>query len=88
MSLIKKIDVKEHFAAKRRMRLVAARQASLADATGFSGVAPDLQRANAADIVEDFLGKPPSPGQSIASAAVANESGGKHLPAVLESRQA
>lgn len=88
MSLIKKIDVKEHFAAKRRMRLVAARQASHPDATGFSGVAPKIPKANASDLVEDILRKPSSPGQSIASAAVAGESGGKHLPAVLESRQA
>ncbi|MGB6690848.1 MAG: hypothetical protein WBE76_23690 [Terracidiphilus sp.] len=88
MSLIKKIDVKEHFAAKRRMRLVAARQASLADATGFSGVEPDLQRANAADCVEDFLGENSSPGQSVASAAIADESGGRQVPTVPESRQA
>lgn len=87
MSLIKKIDVKEHFAAKRRMRLVVARQASLPDATGFSGVAPDVPRANASDLVEDILGKPPSPGQSIVSAAVADESGGKQVPIAPESRR-
>lgn len=88
MSLIKKIDVKEHFAAKRRMRLVVARQASLADATGFSGAAPDVPGANGSDFVDDFLGEDSSPGQSVASAAMADESGGRQMPTVPESRQA
>lgn len=76
MSLIKKIDVKEHFAAKRRMRLLAARQASQPDATGFSGVA-----------LEDVPGELFSAGRSVASAAIAGESGGRRVPTVPESRQ-
>lgn len=88
MSLIKKIDVKEHFAAKRRMRLVAARQASLADATGFSGAATDIPEANCSDFVEDFLGEQSSLGLSVGSAAIVDESGGRQMPTVPESRQA
>jgi hypothetical protein len=34
MSLIKKIDVKKHFEARRAMRLAAARSTSQRDATG------------------------------------------------------
>jgi hypothetical protein len=34
MSLIKKIDVKKHFAARRAMRLAAARSMGQPDATG------------------------------------------------------
>jgi hypothetical protein len=87
MSLIKKIDVKAHFAARRAMRLRAAASASQPDATGFSGVAPDVQKGNAACFVEDFARERSSEGVSVAPVAIAGESGKKQAPTLRESRQ-
>jgi len=54
MSLIKKIDVPKHFAARRAMRLVAARQVILPLATGVSGAEPAGTKADAEKFIEDF----------------------------------
>lgn len=55
MGLIKKIDVKEHFAARRASRRTAAQLASEPDATGFSGAEAAETRLNVRDFAEDFV---------------------------------
>ena len=55
MSLIMKIDVPKHFAARRAMRLVAARPVSLPDATGFSEIDSAGTIKKASEFAEDFL---------------------------------
>lgn len=86
MSLIKKIDVKEHLAAKRRMRLVAARHTSLPDATGFSGIEPPGAPPAARRFVEDSLGKHASLSAPAGAVRVVGESEGDTATVVPESR--
>jgi len=51
MSLIKKIDVKKHFAARRAMRRAAARPASQPGATAI----PETKAADAKTSVQGFV---------------------------------
>lgn len=86
MSLIKKIDVKEHLATRRRMRLVAARHASLPDATGFSGIEPAGAPRAARRFVEDSLDKHASLSAPAGAVRVVGESEGNTAIAVPDSR--
>ncbi len=54
MSLIKKIDVPRHFAARRAMARAAARLVIQAHATGTAEIDSDGTKANAAKFIEDF----------------------------------
>jgi hypothetical protein len=54
MILIKKIDVKKHFADRRAIRLAEARRISLLDASGISEIKTDGAKTNAHGFVEDF----------------------------------
>jgi hypothetical protein len=55
MSLIKKIDLPLHFAARRSLRLDAARPVILPRATGVSVVEPAGTQVNASAFGDDFL---------------------------------
>jgi hypothetical protein len=54
MILIKKIDVKKHFADRRAIRLAEARRMSQPDASGITEIKTDGAKANAQGFVEDF----------------------------------
>jgi hypothetical protein len=54
MILIKKIDVKKHFADRRAMRLAEARRMSQPNANGTPEIKTDSVKANAQGFVEDF----------------------------------
>jgi hypothetical protein len=54
MSLIKKIDVKEHFAARRATRLAEARSIHKPDAAGISEIKTVSTKTIRRDFVEDF----------------------------------
>jgi len=54
MSLIKKIDVEKHFAARRAMRQAAARPVSQPNATGFIEAEPAGAKTNAQGFIKDF----------------------------------
>jgi hypothetical protein len=54
MSLIKKIDVPRHFAARRAMRQAAAQRACQQDVAGDSAIRPAGTKATAAKLAEDF----------------------------------
>jgi hypothetical protein len=78
MSLIKKIDVEKHFAAKRAARLAVARMSTVVS----SGA-----KANAPDLVRDVsLDHPPSRAP-VTSIAVAAESAGNQAYTDPGSRQ-
>jgi hypothetical protein len=66
MTLIKKRDVKDYFAARRRARTHPFAPASQPDATGFSGPEPGAIPANSSGFAKDFLGEHSSPGKPIA----------------------
>jgi hypothetical protein len=87
MSLIKKADVKEYFAARRALRLNALHSVSQPDATGFPGVEPAETRSNAPDFVEDFVREHSSLSGPAAPVAAAGESGRKQEPIARGSRQ-
>jgi hypothetical protein len=57
MTLIKKRDVKKHFAARRHARTHPFISASQPDATGFSGPAPDSIPVKQKGFAKDFLGE-------------------------------
>jgi len=84
MSLIKKINVEEHFAARRRMRL---------GKTGpLSQFSARMKAAAAAKkvpvpIAVDAAGDS-SPSASVTPIPTAADSGGPHVPAALRNRQA
>ena len=81
MSLIKKIDVPKHFAARRAMRVAAAQQARLPDATLVSEIYPAAATANAAEFTKDFtLEHSSSSGPATPIAEIPN-SDRRHLPA-------
>jgi hypothetical protein len=54
MSLIKKIDVKKHFAAQKQMKRAASRLVSQPGQTKVSEVKPAGARSDNSDFVEDF----------------------------------
>jgi hypothetical protein len=54
MTLIKKIDVEVHFAARRRRRRAAAGFASQPDGTACSGIKAVGPKANVSGFKEDF----------------------------------
>lgn len=54
MSLIKKADVQKHFAARRAMKLAAARLGGKPDTAGLSEAASAATSPNAATFIEDF----------------------------------
>jgi hypothetical protein len=54
MTLIKKIDVEAHFAARRRMRLAAAGFRILPNVTGCSGIEDVGPKANVSGFKQDF----------------------------------
>jgi hypothetical protein len=54
MSLIKKIDVKEHFAARRAIRLAEARSINKPDAAGMPEIKAARTKTIRRDFVEDF----------------------------------
>jgi hypothetical protein len=54
MILIKKIDVKKHFADRRAIRLAEARRMSQPNANGTPEIETDGAKANAQGFVEDF----------------------------------
>ncbi len=54
MILIKKIDVKKHFADRRAARLAEARRTGYARASGIPEIKADVTKANAQGFVEDF----------------------------------
>jgi hypothetical protein len=54
MILIKKIDVKKHFADRRAMRLAEAQRISLLEGSGMSEIKADGAKTNAQGFVEDF----------------------------------
>jgi hypothetical protein len=68
MTLIKKRDVKEHFAARRRARSHPYKAPSQPDATGFSGSLTKAVPLNPSGFVKDFVAehsadkKPIAPG--------------------------
>lgn len=66
MSLIKKIDVPKHFAARRAMARVAARPVIQPDAAAVSVLEPAAAKANAAMFIGDF-----PPGHSSSSVPLA-----------------
>ena len=55
MSLIKKSDVKNHFAARRHKRHQLNRSPSEPDATGFSGIDPVAYDASRSPSSHDFV---------------------------------
>jgi len=61
MPLIKKCDVNEYFAARRRARLHPLLAASQADATGHTGAKPGAIRTKKSEFAKDFLGEHSSP---------------------------
>jgi hypothetical protein len=69
MTLIKKRDVKKHFAARRRARTHPFIPASQPDATGFSGPAPGATPVNPTGFAKDFLGDHSVPAKPIAPGA-------------------
>jgi hypothetical protein len=60
MSLIKKIDVPKHFAARRALHLAAARTVTPPVATGAPAIGHAGTRGNAAKFIEDFSLEPSS----------------------------
>jgi hypothetical protein len=60
MGLIKKIDVPKHFAARRAMRLVAARQAMQPHPIAAAGVKPVGAKENVAKSIEKLSLEHPS----------------------------
>ncbi len=54
MSLIKKVDVPEYFAARRAMRLNAIGRVIKPPATAAAGVVPVGAKGSAAKFIEDF----------------------------------
>jgi hypothetical protein len=69
MPLIKKRDVKNYFAARRRARTHPLAPASQPDPTGFSGPETGAVPADPAVFAKDFLGEHSSPAKSIAAGA-------------------
>jgi len=72
MTLIKKRDVKEHFAARRRSRSHQYVPPSQPDATGLIGKEPVVIPAKPSGLEgfgKDFVGEHSSPGKSIAPGA-------------------
>ena len=65
MSLIKKIDVEEHFASRRRMRLAAIGFTRKPVSKGTSVLAPTTAKAKASGFREDFSAEHSSPGLSV-----------------------
>jgi hypothetical protein len=65
MSLIKKIDVEEHFAARRRMRLAAIGFTRKPASKGNSVPAPTTAKAKGPGFREDFSAEHSSPGLSV-----------------------
>jgi hypothetical protein len=57
MTLIKKRDVKEHFAARRRARTHRFMPPDQHDATGIARTVPDAIPANSAGFINDFVGE-------------------------------
>jgi hypothetical protein len=66
MTLIKKCDVPNYFAARRRARMHPCTPISQPDATGFSSPEPGVISANPSKFRKDFLGEHSSPGKPIA----------------------
>jgi hypothetical protein len=65
MTLIKKCDVQNYFAARRLARKHTFTPASQPDATGFSGPEPDANRAVPTAFAKDFITEHSTPGKSI-----------------------
>lgn len=86
MALIKKVDVDQHFAARRAMRRSAFRSVSQPLPAGRSGTEPTATGSNAPGFAEDFTLEHSSSRASVTSHAVNAESVDSHLPAVPGSR--
>ena len=57
MPLIKKCDVNDYFAARKRARLHPLKSSAKPAATGLSGPAPGIAVASQMGFVKDFLGE-------------------------------
>ncbi len=88
MILIKKANVKEHFAAKRRLRLVATGPASEPDATGPSEAEPAGTGAHARAFTEDFLVEHASSNAPVTPIAIVADTGPNQARKVSGSRKA
>ena len=69
MPLIKKCDVNEYFAARRRARLHPLKAASQRDTTAIPAPEPGAINAKQSRFAKDFLGEHSSPEKSIGSSA-------------------
>ena len=78
MSLIKKVDVKKH---------LAARPLSQPDATGFPEIEPAGTGANGSDFIEDFSPEHSFSRMSVTAIAIGAESGSTRVPSVAGSAQ-
>ena len=85
MSIIKKIDVKEYFAARRRRSKDLFQIASLLDATEFSRVPPAPRTSNKEALVEDSLRQPAVIGLGKPAIASVSKSDGTFVPSVSTS---
>jgi len=81
MSLIKRIDVKQHFAARRGTSLVASRPVSQPDASELLEIDGSGTRANASDSVEDLSLEQCSSRVIVTPIGIAADSGGTQAPA-------
>ncbi len=88
MSLIKKANVKEHFAAKRRMRLIATGALSEPNATGFSEAEPAGTVMRARAFTEDIPLKHVSSSAPVISIAVVADAKETQAPEGSGNRQA
>jgi len=88
MILIKKANVKEHFAAKRRLRLVSTGLVSEPDATGLSEAEPAGTGAHARALTEDFLLEHASSSAPVTSIAIVADVDESHAPKLPRSLNA
>lgn len=86
MILIKKADVKEYFAAKRRLHLVATGPASEPDATGFSETEPVGTRTHT--LAEDSILEHAPSNEPVTPIAIVADTGQSHARKASGSRKA
>lgn len=82
MRLIKKFDVKRHFAARLGMSLVVDRPVSQPGASEFLEIKPAGTRANAPDFIGDFSLEHSSSRVIVSSIAIAADSSSTQMPTV------
>ena len=84
MSLIKKINVQEHFIARRALRMAAAQPASL---PGLAGIAPTATTAKLRQVLNSFTPVRSSPNVPVNSPSISAGPGLKDHSASPECKQ-